>query len=465
MHRSCVFVAWHAPTTQAAMLNQLVSIIEKVDPEEAAAGQVSSERACSTGGPSPGSYAAPSPTLRSESRGDVCIDLGDGPSAYRSKSGGSAITRDGCKTPSSAVYRDDDTPHDTQTQDGAYTPRSRRDVYDDSSLRRTQAPGSRTASAPPDESLDFGTYEEAPLEDLSEEALRRLVRLKSDQECTTAQQYREKVAELHDVLEHYTAFRKHAVHCLTEAVACLQAERPQQDAVDLAASLERDIPSAAKSSQEVESWYRVLRQEAVTEAAGGRSLQVAMMHMQETIRQLESELQEKSKHAPTAAAVTSAVSPSSGPTAAPPASGALEEEVTKLRRKLSKATSDLGAKQATLSVLYDEKENLRVLLDVAKAKIVNMEAAPQQQLDDSKLFKSLSHKGRWGARLVTAASRVDFFTMRFGRIMYTNATIRVGIALYFILLHVWVFYVVTSYVHLLPHTSHSIHDHQKLFDN
>ena len=456
------------------MLNQIVSIIEKADPdqdvsggEESCGDDVSSSLATPLthsktvehSRNAPSSCGTPPPPADA---GDVCIDLStfsDPGHALRSKSECSVASR-GRNTPA----RDNDESRSVKS----LIYRSLSIPYIAEKTGPEKTPEAKTVLSSQDTLLsDAYDNDPASLADMSVTALCSLVRIKTAQEQAAVEKYREKLVNLHDFLAQYSSFQKRTSNMLGDCQNALAAARvTSKDISSFKETLREEISSAERTAHEVEAWYRLVRRETETEATGERALQVVTSHLQGTIQRLEEEVAEL-KAREEAAVERSSVALVEASSVPVVRSDVVEgnEEIEKLKRRLQKATADSGTKQMTLGVLYEEKEDLRVRLDAALKQLSTVDVVPQQQLDDSKLFQTLSHRGQWGARVATAVTRVDGVTMRFGRMLYANAIVRVSIALYFILLHLWVFWVVTQYVHVLPHTAESIHEHQKLFDN
>ena len=323
--------------------------------------------------------------------------------------------------------------------------------------------------------------------------LRRLVLATHAQEKHAVALYRSKLADLHNVMEDYTAFRKLALKQMGDCRAAAASGDAAEVSALLATVDSHVLDREERTTAEVQSWYTTLRREALSEAAGARGLEALTQHLQATVQDLEGQLQEAIAAAAAAAtaapparlalplpatreAGSEAERPSLPPLEAAAAAEAeavavaaaaaatAEDELQRLRKKVGKCTAEAGAKQATISALYGEKEELRLRLDDALTRLEHANTLPQGQVDESKFFKTLSHRGRWGEQVVTAATRLDYYALFVGRILYSHASIRVFIALYLVFMHLWVFFVVSSYVHLLPHTQ-SIHEHQQLFEN
>lgn len=64
-------------------------------------------------------------------------------------------------------------------------------------------------------------------------------------------------------------------------------------------------------------------------------------------------------------------------------------------------------------------------------------------ISKTRLLRSLSRRGGWGEGVVTVAKSLDRVSLRTGSILRHNSLLRVGLIVYVMLLHVWVFFAVT----------------------
>ncbi|KAJ9470099.1 hypothetical protein DIPPA_32762 [Diplonema papillatum] len=281
--------------------------------------------------------------------------------------------------------------------------------------------------------------------------------------------YRSKLAELHDALSEAARFKQHCERCFSSYQAALQRRQLPEATADLLSQIENyELPTVKRTVGEARSWLACVREEAEREATGERELASAASHMQRAIKDLEDRLtaaheeknalrDELDKNRVSAAQVQKLLlqQRTTGKRQG-------DDEMVKVRQKLVRISGELAEKQALVGALYEEKETLRTRLEGAEVRLELMNTVPQQKIDESRVFRSLSGIGPWGVRLHRLADRLDTQVMQLGRFLYSNALIRVTLASYLVVIHVWVFYLVGSYVHM-PHMSSPVHDHEHLF--
>eukprot|EP01064_Diplonema_japonicum_P003351 TRINITY_DN12172_c0_g3_i1.p1 TRINITY_DN12172_c0_g3~~TRINITY_DN12172_c0_g3_i1.p1 ORF type:complete len:382 (+),score=103.42 TRINITY_DN12172_c0_g3_i1:70-1215(+) len=277
------------------------------------------------------------------------------------------------------------------------------------------------------------------------------------------QMYTAKLAELEEVLLQYHTFKVYVTSCFEAYQSQLEKMASGNATECLVEQIKNhELPKIHLASKDIQIWADGIRQEAVTELhTAGPQIQNLMQTVKELsvengalevqIDGLRSQLAKQQVEAPPKEIAIDID--------APQEKVAVHSDYEKLKSKLCKMSGEMSEKQAMLSALYNEKEELRARLEAATVKLELCNTVPQHQVDESKFFQSLAGRGRWGMRITTTASRVDFYTMRFGKFLYSNAVIRVLIAMYLIMIHLWVFFVITSYVHMLPHMSQNVHDH------
>ena len=279
--------------------------------------------------------------------------------------------------------------------------------------------------------------------------------------------YRCKLVELQELICNFKKFK-------TMTIGCLQSYQSEMDKLGrgeitdgLLSEMENHtLPNTEKSLSEINAHFHCIEQEIRKEAVGDRALETLCGYLQGNVRQLESQVtilnEEKHRLLENEQRLLSETS-----TTIPVQnhSDGGEAEQKKMRRKLDKAQSESSEKQAMISVLYTEKEDLRHRLEMCEARLETVAATPQAKVNDSHFFQSIAGRGQLGLRVTAAVTRIDYYTLRLGKVAYSNAVVRVLIAVYLIIIHLWVFYVISSSVHMLPSLAESVHDHEMHFNN
>ena len=163
----------------------------------------------------------------------------------------------------------------------------------------------------------------------------------------------------------------------------------------------------------------------------------------------------------------------------------LSDEVTGLTFdtfKMSEITADNERKRAeitrqikrvtALQQLHDDTSSLCNLLKDQVAVLHETIAARDRQgdsqrhvtiqlreLSDTKVIQSIERKWWWGKGVKRAAVVADVAAVQVGRLLRNHAILRLFVGFYLIVLHVYVFHVVSSVLHSIPHVGDDVHDH------
>jgi hypothetical protein len=137
-------------------------------------------------------------------------------------------------------------------------------------------------------------------------------------------------------------------------------------------------------------------------------------------------------------------------------------EIQSLTLRLGKMATALQQKDAESGVLREEVDSLSKKLIERENEIEQMRESNlgMEEVKEIRMFKALDQSPSvWGKGITRAATVLDRLSLKTGTFLKSNARIRLIIALYVILLHLYVFHVVTSVVHVMPHSAEDAHDH------
>jgi hypothetical protein len=140
-----------------------------------------------------------------------------------------------------------------------------------------------------------------------------------------------------------------------------------------------------------------------------------------------------------------------------------DRKCEEVRRLCAKVHAMQAALMAVQHQAASEKEQVAILNQLLLARdreiaSFSVERAAVKDLERTKIYQAMNNKW-WGPSVQRAASALDLSTMHLARFLRQNAALRLCVAIYAVLLHLYVFHVVSSVVHLMPHVGHDVHDH------
>ena len=140
-----------------------------------------------------------------------------------------------------------------------------------------------------------------------------------------------------------------------------------------------------------------------------------------------------------------------------------EKKNEELRRMTAKALSLQAAVGTMQQQIQSQNEQVAILTNVlatrdAEMASLSVERAQLRDLEKTRIYQAMSNRW-WGPSVQRAATALDLSTMHLAKFLRKNAVLRLVVALYAVVLHVYVFHLVASVVHLMPHVGHDVHDH------
>eukprot|EP00760_Papus_ankaliazontas_P021247 PhM_4_TR18662/c0_g1_i2/m.19907 len=137
----------------------------------------------------------------------------------------------------------------------------------------------------------------------------------------------------------------------------------------------------------------------------------------------------------------------------------------RMMERLTSVQDELRFRSSCLDLTVRERDTLQRERDQLEGRVKELElhASEIKDISSSVFFQNLSTR-RWGGRGIAAvARRLDAVSLRTAYMLRANVVLRLMIVLYVLILHLWVFYLVTSYVHMLPHMAENVHEHKMHF--
>lgn len=140
-----------------------------------------------------------------------------------------------------------------------------------------------------------------------------------------------------------------------------------------------------------------------------------------------------------------------------------KDENGRLLAKTHSLSEGMRELQATHSSLRAQHDQAMAMLAKREAELEelrsNAEGSQRQDVQGSRLFQAISEQSPLGARVTRVAAAFDVASLQVGRLLRSNAPLRVFICLYVLILHLYMFHIVTSVVHVMPHVGVDVHDH------
>ena len=159
-------------------------------------------------------------------------------------------------------------------------------------------------------------------------------------------------------------------------------------------------------------------------------------------------------------------------------------ELSSSRKEVGRLSAKLGAMGATVDDLTAKNKAARGEVETALAQILRRDnelsllrqaggggsssnsgggGGPARTLRQDPLMQMVSTKGKWGSRAVGLADMLDVLMIRFGRLLRSNAMLRLIVMLYIVVLHVYVFNAAMVFLHhsgkMPDHMGDNVHDH------